>query len=493
MFRLSKIALRLSLYFGSLLIIFALVVGVGFYQQMKTHTIDLRKQEMIDTARRMAEVISDNIDVLEFYHGHSVANSRLATYLDNVAQEDVWLVDRSRNLFMNSKHARLLAKKNEIFDSSREMYNYLPSYVRDKIEEGFRFAKEFLIQDYSRRYKGTAVTAGAPVIDRQGTVRAVVVLHAPISGLQTAADNGLKILVFCIVIALGLGLILSATMANLFTRPLAQMQLIAEELGKENYGARCNIVQTDEIGSLAGTLDTLAERLEIAQEQRQQLENMRKRFVANITHELRTPLTVVLANLEALRMGVITGKSELDKAYANMYKEGLFAKDMITDLLELSKLQNVDFPLDMSVVNFIDILRDAVNAGEKLAIEKNVSILLQCDTEMLKLNGDQRRLRQMILIFITNAIKFSGERQSIEIILKNGNLTITDHGCGMSTEAVEHAFESFYKSHDERNKEGSGLGLAIARSIADRHGLVLTLTSAEGIGTTVRLVLGRGV
>ena len=73
--------------------------------------------------------------------------------------------------------------------------------------------------------------------------------------------------------------------------------------------------------------------------------------------------------------------------------------------------------------------------------------------------------------------------------MKDRNLTVTDHGCGMNKEMAEHAFEIFYTSHDERNKEGSGLGLAIARSIADRHGFILTLTSAENIGTTVRVIV----
>lgn len=465
---LSKIAKRLSVYFGGLLVIFAVLIGIAFYQLLKTQTINLRTEEMRATAERMAEVVSDNIDVLEFYHGPAIARSRLSQYLDNVAQEHVWVLDETTKLTDN--------------------YRRLPKHIKEKVEDCFR-GQKFTAQDYSPRYKDTVLTVGSPVKDRLGRTRAVVLLHAPVQGIQQAVYNGLKILAFSLAIAFILGLILSTYMARIFTKPLAKMESIANELGEENYAARCEIKQNDEIGSLANTLDTLAERLDVAKEQRARLEKMRRQFISNITHELRTPLTVVLASLEALKLGVITEEKEVAECYDSMYKEGVFAKEMITDLLELSKLQNTDFPLDKQELNFVDVVKDAVAAGEKLAREKKISLTTDFDTEELLITADSRRLHQMLMVFITNAIKFSKEESNIEIILKDRNLTVTDHGCGMNKEMAEHAFEIFYTSHDERNKEGSGLGLAIARSIADRHGFILTLTSAENIGTTVRVIV----
>lgn len=468
MLHLSKIARRLALYFGALLVIFAVVVGVAFYQQLKTQTIDLRQQEMQATAQRMAEVVSDNLSVLEFYHGPAISKSRLSTYLDNVAQEHVWIVDPTTKL--------------------QDNYQRLPKHIKQKIDNAFQ-GQKFVVQDYSSRYKDMVLTVGTPVVDRNGQVRAVVLLHAPIEGIQSAVYKGLRILLLSLVIAFILGLALSAFMARMFTQPLAKMQGIAEELGNENYQARCEITQDDEVGSLANTLDTLAVRLESAQKQREHLDNMRKQFISNITHELRTPLTVVLASLEALKMGVITDQKEVGDAYASMYKEGMFAKALITDLLELSKLQNQDFPLDKTQLNFVEVVQGAVESGQKLAREKDIKITFESDIAELNLTGDVRRLHQMLMVFMTNAIKFSESGKTIEVSLQKRNLTITDHGCGMNKDVAEHAFEVFYSSHDERNKEGSGLGLAIARSIADRHGIALTLTSAENIGTTVRVVV----
>lgn len=493
MWHLSKIAKRLAIYFGSVLVLFAIVIGVAFYQQFKAQTIKLKEEEMKSTSLRMAEVVSDNLDVLEFYHGTAIANSRLAAYLDNVAPESVWLVDVHRNLSFNpdafeKKRGRPLRERANMPTNMREAYNLLPKNVKEKVEECFQ-GRPFVLQEYSQRWRDTVITVGAPVLDRMGRVRAVVMLHSPVDGMRQAVYKSLEILALSIAIAFILGLIVSALWARHFTMPLAKMEGIANELGNENYAARCNIQQQDEVGSLANTLDTLAERLDRAKEQREHLEKMRRQFISNITHELRTPLTVVLASLEALKMGVITEPKEVQDCYDGMYKEGVFAKDMIADLLELSKLQNPDFPLEKQDVNFVDIVRDAVGAAGKLAREKQITIKEDYDVEELRLAGDARRLKQMLMVFFTNAIKFSDAGQTIEVNLLSRNLTITDHGCGMNEEMAAHAFESFYTSHDERNKEGSGLGLAIARGIGDRHGLGITLTSAEGIGTTIRVVL----
>ena len=105
------------------------------------------------------------------------------------------------------------------------------------------------------------------------------------------------------------------------------------------------------------------------------------------------------------------------------------------------------------------------------------------------MQGDYLRLRQLLMIAMSNAIKFSPGGGQIEMCLSENILTITDHGCGISAEDQKHIFERFYKTLSEENAEGTGLGLPIAKEIAERHGIGLTVTSEEGQGTTVTLEL----
>ena len=105
------------------------------------------------------------------------------------------------------------------------------------------------------------------------------------------------------------------------------------------------------------------------------------------------------------------------------------------------------------------------------------------------LNGDYGRLRQMLMIFLHNSIKFSPEKSSIQVVLAGNRLQLIDHGCGMKAEDVPHAFDRFYKARNEQNKSGSGLGLAIAKQIALRHNMELSLESEVGKGTTITVLL----
>jgi signal transduction histidine kinase len=293
--------------------------------------------------------------------------------------------------------------------------------------------------------------------------------------------------------ALLLGIVLSIVLSWRFTKPLQLMRNNAERIAERDYDARNNLTQRDEIGELARSLDVMAERLQVADVESQKLEKLRREFIANISHELRTPVTVIRGSLEALRDGVITEKDDVDEFYEQMYKESLYLQRLINDLLDLSRLQNTDFPIEKAPLNLCSVVQDAVRSSRRLGMEKELRISAVLDSELYMLNGDYGRLRQMLLIFLHNSIKFSPARSTIEVRLERDRLRIIDHGCGMQAEDVAHAFDRFYKSRDEQNKSGSGLGLAIAKQIALRHDMVLELASTPGEGTVITVCLPRQI
>ena len=174
----------------------------------------------------------------------------------------------------------------------------------------------------------------------------MLLLHSPVAGLQDAIWSGLRILLISLLVAMALGMLLSVVLSWRFTGTIEKMKNIAERLAERDYTARTNIKQNDEIGELARTLDILAERLKLADAESQKLEKLRREFIANISHELRTPVTVIRGSLEALRDGVVTEKADVEEFHEQMYKESLFLQRLINDLLDLSRLQNTDFPIE---------------------------------------------------------------------------------------------------------------------------------------------------
>jgi len=320
-------------------------------------------------------------------------------------------------------------------------------------------------------------------------VKAVVMLHSPVQGTKDAIWAGLRILFYSMLAALVLVSVLSIVLSWRFTKPLNLMKEIAMRLADKDYKARCNISQNDEIGELANTLDVLSERLQLADEESQKLEKLRREFIANISHELRTPVTVIRGSLEALRDGVIIEPEEVEEYHDQMLSESVFLQRLINDLLDLSRLQNMDFPIEKEPLNLCDVVQDAVRSSRRLGLEKNIEIDLTSDTDIYVLNGDYGRLRQMLLIFLHNSIKFSDEGGKIEVALAKDKLVIKDYGCGIKAEDIPHAFDRFYKARNEKNKSGSGLGLAIAKQIALRHNMTLDLASDQGSYTQITVNL----
>lgn len=513
----NKIAIKLTLYFSCVLLLFALIIGGVFYQFFKQHTIEIKEKEMRVRANKIAAEIGDNMDNLERRFGTEISKSRFVTLLDRVSPEIVWVVDGDRNLSMNVEdmrsgelrhhrphHDNMMPRmfKSRVDEekpsvrpapkNSRDAYRQLPKHIKDKVEKCFE-GKGFVLEEYNDMLDGVMLTVGEPVRNKNGQIKAVLLLHSPVEGLQAAVWNGLRILLISLVVALALGVLISVLLSWKFTEPLNKMKNIAERLAERDYKARSNIKQNDEIGELAKTLDLLAERLQLADEESQKLETLRREFIANISHELRTPVTVIRGSLEAIRDGVVTEKEDVEEFHEQMYNESIFLQRLINDLLDLSRLQNTDFPIEKDKLNLCDVIQDAVRGSRRMSIEKHLEIKADLDKELYLIDGDYGRLRQMLMIFLHNSIKFSPEGSSIEVQLRGNKLYVIDHGCGMPADDVEHAFERFYKARNEHNKSGSGLGLAISKQIALRHDMQVSLTSTVGEGTIITVSLPEAV
>lgn len=497
----NKIALKLMLSFTSVLVTFGLIIGGVFYQFFKEHTIETKQRSMRAQAKRIAAAISTNLPVLAQHHGDGIAKSNFINFIDNLNQEILWVVDSERNLNVNKermarrmqwrmKHHEANARQlPEPPRDAKDAFAKLPKHIKEKVEKCFAEGEDFSVEEYNIWLNDIMLTVGEPVYDAQGKVKAVVLLHSPRQGLNKAVWDGLQVLLISLLAALALVMVLSVLLSWRFTRTLNIMRDNAEQLADRHYEVRNNVTQKDEVGELARTLDVLAERLQLADEESQKLEKLRREFIANISHELRTPVTVIRGSLEALRDGVVTEPEDVAEFHEQMYNESLFLQRLINDLLDLSRLQNTDFPIEKEPLDLCAVVQDAVRGSRRLGLEKEIAITAKLDKEPYLLNGDYGRLRQMLMIFLHNSIKFSPEKSSIEVELAGNKLKLSDHGCGMKAEDVLHAFDRFYKARNEQNKSGSGLGLAIAKQIALRHGMELSLESELGKGTTITVQL----
>ena len=482
----SKIRNKLSFYFASSLLIFAVIIGSIFALTFKNQSLDIYKAELEERAKNisytMGSYIEENSGFTERrgHMGSGMGMGMFETYLamaGDIAGTDVWIVDRDLNLITGGErrgHQSMMPS----FD-----YSDLPENADILVKKVFEGETAFS-EEFSNLLSESTLTVGAPILSKSGEILGVTLMHSAIEGANDSISRGIMLLIVSILIAMGLSLIVASILSRTFTKPLLSMNKTALRLSEGDYTAETRINEKDEIGELAKTLDVLAKRLDDASKESEKLDLMRKEFLTNISHELKTPVTVMRGSLEALVDEIITDPEKIKDYHIQMLSESKFLERLVNDLLDLSRLQSLDFKIEKTKISLCDVVDDAVRSARSIAKKKNIEIVVDKDTDFCSFDGDYGRLRQMVMIILDNAVKFSTENEKVFVNLEKGNLIIKDNGEGIKKSDLPYIFDRFYKSNYENNKKGTGLGLSISKQIAMRHGINLKAESTLGEGTS---------
>lgn len=214
--------------------------------------------------------------------------------------------------------------------------------------------------------------------------------------------------------------------------------------------------------------------------------------MANVSHEFRTPLTVIKGSLEALIDGTVDKKADVERYYGKMLSETKSLQRLVGDLLELSRLQSGKISINKELIHIPTLLSDVVRSMQTVAIKKDIAIQYIPIKDAPPVLGDYDRLRQLFVIFIDNAVKYSLKKTVINMKISVGStmdIIIEDHGYGISPEELPYIWDRFYKTDKSRETSGTGLGLAIARHLVQLHDGSAAMQSSIGKGTIVTISL----
>jgi len=218
------------------------------------------------------------------------------------------------------------------------------------------------------------------------------------------------------------------------------------------------------------------------------LETVRRDFISNVSHELRTPLASLKALTETLRDGALEDPKAAPRFLERIETEVDALTQMATELLELSRIESGQVPLELKAVPAAALLLSAVERMRAQAERAGITILIDNTEDVAPLRADPTRLEQVLVNLIHNAIKFT--RPGGEVILATQTeadfvrFSVRDSGAGIPAEDLERIFERFYKADRARSGGGTGLGLSIARHIVEMHGGKIWAESLEGQGST---------
>lgn len=264
--------------------------------------------------------------------------------------------------------------------------------------------------------------------------------------------------------------------------PLGKIGSTAKKLAKGDFSERIPVVSGDEIGQLSRAFNEMADELENS-------EQIKNDFISSVSHELRTPLTAIKGWSETLESGY--DPETFRKGMKVITGETKRLEQMVEDLLDFSRIQSGHFTLQLTTIDLIAELEDAILIYIDKAKKENISLSYNEPEFMCAVVGDKNRLRQVFINIIDNALKYTEAGGSIEVEAQKTDSAVTvsvsDTGAGIAPDDLPKVKQKFYKAN--KTKHGSGIGLAVADEIITRHGGTLEIDSELGKGTTVTITL----
>jgi signal transduction histidine kinase len=318
----------------------------------------------------------------------------------------------------------------------------------------------------SLKLKLGIVIVAAVVITAVATLVAVRLLGLP-SIVGAAAG---------IVLALGCAQLLARGM----TAPLREMAAVATAMARGEHGCEVAVTTNDEVGELARAFNRMTAELA-------ETDRLRRDLVANVSHELRTPLGA----LQALLENVVEGVSEPDpETMRTMLAQTRRLGRLVTQLLDLSRLEAGEQPFDIRPFPVLDVLE---NAAREARLHAPESVVFSIDAPAgLQAAGDPERIHQVVMNLLENAVRYSPRPGHVALRASRAGQAVTlvveDDGPGIAEDELERVFERFYRG-SASDGGGAGLGLAIARWIVELHGGTIRAVRREPHGSRMVVTL----
>ena len=265
--------------------------------------------------------------------------------------------------------------------------------------------------------------------------------------------------------------------------PLYDILYATKQMSKGNFNI---YLKTNHSYTDYDEFDLIKEDLNKMAQELSKNEVLKNDFIANVSHELKTPISVI-KNYAKLLNNNNSSKEDKNRYLENLQNACDKLNNLVTNILKLNKLENQQLNPTLKRFNISELLENQIISFESILEKKEIS--LNCDIqENLFINSEESYLEIIFNNLISNAIKFSSKKGTIDISLTSINnnfiVKIKDYGCGMDSETGKHIFDKFYQGDTSHASEGNGLGLALVKKVIDIIGGSISVESKLNEGTT---------
>lgn len=470
----KSIRFRVILWYMVFLFFILSAFSFLLYKSFKTTIYD----DLDNLLVSKAEGITNSIDA--YWEGKEVVPAEK----NFIAMAQNWVEEKRRDPQLMSLFVQILDAKGTTLVSSKSMPHILPLPKEDfddilEGEDSFDMVggewsgKQMKFRLYSK-----------PVIEST-EAKYVVQVSAPASLLSLALNNLRVILFILLPLTIFLAGVPGLLLARLTLRPVDKMINTLQHITAENLKLRIHLPDTkDEVKRLADTFNDMIERLDRSFSSQQ-------RFIQDISNELKAPM-----NLLKVEIKDALDKACQEQAHAHILKKAL--KDIdgysktVEDLLILSSFEDSQMALVIKKINITKLIEGILKDLKPIADEKEIA-LSSFLREPIIVDGDEKRLRQLFINIVDNAVKYTYRKGSVSITAykdgKYARVAISDTGAGIPENEIDYIFDRFYQVHARSANHGFGLGLSSAKSIVEAHKGNIIVESRYGKGSTFTVTL----
>lgn len=463
-FRSNKVATQLTIGISLIVFLSTLMIGLIFLSQYRQLSLRQTENELTSKSNQLAELGS-----MMLSSQMTGPRDRLFGSIKGLTDSDFWIVSSYGEVVISTTDTSTLS---EVTDLNREFLSKIHNI------------ENIITYEYSDYFDTKTLTVITPIVERNYIIGAVLI-HKDVNIIYR--DN--TFFAFLVFASLLISLILSILLSNIysrhFTKPLKRVTEVANEIAKQNYDIKTGVEREDELGELARTIDNMSSEINKNINEIKNLEGRAKELVANVSHEFKTPLTLIRGYVENLFDKTTKPSKEV---YEKIISNTMTLEKLVNELLDLSKFQAGTVVLNKEQLELKQLINDVVIDMRNIAKDKKIKLkVVDIFKSSQIIEADYIKIKQLLTIFIDNAIKYSNDGSLVTINILEGEIVITDNGIGIEQSKLEQLFERYYQV--DHNQKGYGLGLCIAKYIADAHDFSLVIDSTPNNGTSVHIKL----
>ena len=294
-----------------------------------------------------------------------------------------------------------------------------------------------------------------------------------------------------VVLALLLGFVLSWSLVG----PIQRIGGDSPEIASGDFSRHVEVANRDELGALAANVNRMNDELQRLYRELESASRHKSEFLANMSHELRTPLNAIIGFTQVLQQklfGEVNDKQ--DEYLEDIHGSANHLLALINDVLDLSKVEAGQVELEVAPFSLRESLERGVVMVRERAVEERRPLSVEPNPRIELVEGDERRIRQVVFNLLSNAVKFTPQGGTVQVssAQQNGEVlvSVADTGPGIALEDQERIFEEFQQTEvGQEQREGTGLGLALSRKLVELHGGRIWVESEPGKGSTFTFTL----